>query len=176
MHKKEATNTAVRPQEKTVNIVWTCLSLMCNYCQGPEECHVMLSNITPNNQLNSLPTRRLSFLLPVSLTSLLFLSITVPSLLDVYCPCIGWFSPPSMKRPLPTFLHALLQTSDPKVTLQKFLLSFLSPIGAHYGRKRHHLKLMSKQTYKTYLHNFSSVVWQCGCLRVNRQRNHELHT
>lgn len=30
----------------------TCLSLMCYDCQGPEECYVLLSNITPNNQLS----------------------------------------------------------------------------------------------------------------------------
>lgn len=63
-----------------------CLSLMCNYCQGPEECHVILSNITPNNQLNFLPIIPLSFSPPISLTSLfdlcpLFMCVLYPSLL-----------------------------------------------------------------------------------------------
>lgn len=51
----------------------TCLSIMCYYCQGPGECHVMLSNITPNNQVNSLylndPSLCLTFCLRTSFTS-----------------------------------------------------------------------------------------------------------
>lgn len=51
MHLKRQNRTRCGVGEvEVIYVVWTCLSPVCNECQRPVECHVVRSNIAPNNQ------------------------------------------------------------------------------------------------------------------------------
>lgn len=60
----------------------TYLSLMCYYCQEHEECHVVLSNVTPNNPTSFFPSSNLPYItaIPFDLCPSLFPQSTFLSL------------------------------------------------------------------------------------------------